>query len=67
MCVSVIMYTHAKLSRYLLAAFAATHSNKQYIGARAGPPDIFSNDVIALTFAAYLALHHRRLLMASIP
>ena len=28
---------------------------------------IFGNDVIVLTVAAYLALHHRSLLMTSIP
>ena len=58
MCVNIIMYHFSQVSRHLLSTSAAAQSHDKHICARTGHRDIFRNDVIALTYSAYLALHH---------
>lgn len=67
MHVSIIMYIREQVSSYLLSIFAAGHGNNTRRRARADPGETFRDDVIALTYAASLALHDLRLLMASMP
>ena len=67
MSVNIIMYLVAEVSRYLLRVLAGGHISREWRCAGEGPHDTVGDDVIALTLAAYLALHRLSLFTASIP